>query len=531
MNMKKYILIFTVTAAAMAGCKKGYLDINQNPNFPSTVSAASLVAAAETKAAFIMVDPNMANANVWMDQWAFSPNYAVNQDSRDYKITTNTGAGLWTNLYSTAFDFQKIIDFGVAQSNPALEGIGRTMKSMMMQYAVDVYNDVPYSEAFQGAVNKTPKYDAGKDVYEAIYNDLNLAVTKFNAANASQFPTAKQDLMFAGDKSKWIKLANTIKLRILLRQSGRADRASYITSKLSTDFPGGLASFLQAGESAVVNPGYTNADLKQNPYWANFGYNAAGNKTGNNDFFKAAAYAVQFYTSQTDIRGFFAQKPVGSGSGSGSMYGYLFRGNDMGTQGTSTLTYSDNLDNADIGGSVYRFPSQSQGVFTDFESLFLQSEAVLKGWFVGNAQTLYNSARVRAFTFMFDEVDGAGSGAAYANPPFLTPDARNDWNLALDPVTPDPIKDRIKLILTQKWASLNTINFFEAWAEYRRTVGIYPAKPDRGLPDVPLSSSASRGPHIPWRLKYPQGEYDLNGANVLLEGNIDQFTSKIWWMP
>jgi hypothetical protein len=53
----------------------------------------------------------------------------------------------------------------------------------------------------------------------------------------------------------------------------------------------------------------------------------------------------------------------------------------------------------------------------------------------------------------------------------------------------------------------------------------------KGYPDVPLSSSASRGPNIPFRLKYPQSEYDLNGANVAAQGNIDQFTSKIWWMP
>src|SRR5215470_14452874 len=247
--MKKYILIFATAAVVVAGCSKKYLDLNENPNVPSVVSAASLLAAAEVNTAYIMVDPSASYFNVWMDQWAFSPNYAVSQDLRDYRFTNTFQQGLFTDFYSNGFDYQKMIDFAIDQGNPALEGIGRTMKSMLMQYAVDVYNNVPYSEAFKGAKGQSPAYDDAKTVYEAIYNDLSLAITKFNAAQSTQFPSATQDIMFGGDKDLWIKLANTIKLRILLRQSGRADRASYISTHLASDFPDKLNSFLQVGET------------------------------------------------------------------------------------------------------------------------------------------------------------------------------------------------------------------------------------------------------------------------------------------
>ncbi|HET6993596.1 MAG TPA: SusD/RagB family nutrient-binding outer membrane lipoprotein [Chitinophagaceae bacterium] len=517
--MKKYILLIATATTALTACNKSYLDLNENPNNPSVVPAASLVAAAEVRTANLMVDGNLATVNVWMDQWAYSPNYAVNQDSRDYKFTTTFAAGAWTNLYAVAYDYQKIIDFAVAQNNPALEGIGRTMKSMLVGYLVDLYNNIPYTDAFKGALNKAPKYDNGKDVYEAIYNDLTLALTKLKTPNAT-FPTATQDIMFEGNKDLWVKLANTIKLRLLLRQSGRADRAAYIAGKVASDFPGGLSNFLQADESALINPGYANADLKQTPYWAGFGYNAAGTKTGNNDFFKAASYAVTFYTSQQDWRIGYMQKPVANGAGPGTMFGLLFRGNEMGSQGQGSLTYSDNMDNLDLTGTgAYRQPTLDQPVLTDFESLFLQAEAVQKGWFTGNAQTIFESAMLQSFVYMFDRTEGPGNGAIYYST-YMVPDARNNWVLATN---------KTQLILTQKWASLNTINFFEPWAEYRRTVGL--AGPDRGYPDVPFSSSLSRGPHIPFRLKYPQSEYDLNGANVGAQGNIDQFTSKIWWMP
>jgi Starch-binding associating with outer membrane len=509
--MKKYLFIFLAgSGVVISGCKKNFLDLNSNPNFPSSVPAASLIAAAEVKTANLMVDPSFAQPMAWMQLWSYSPNFAVNQDTRDYKFNTNFGQPIWTNHYNNAFDYQKIIDFAIQQNNPAQEAIGRTMKSLVMQNLVDVYNNVPYTDAFKGALNPTPAYESGQAVYEKIYDDLTLAITKFNAALATDFPTSTQDILFSGNKARWIKFANTLKLKLLIRQAGRADRASYITGKIASDFPGGLASFLQADELATVNPGFTNSSNQQTPFWANFGYTVSGTKTGNNDFFRVSAYAVNFYTTQTDIRGFYTMKPVGAGSGPGSMFGSLFRGNELGQQGIGSVAYSDVMDNADNGGSVYRSPSQDQPILTDFESLFLQAEAVQRGWFPGSAQTIFNKAMLQSFKYMFDAVDGAGSGASYLGA--LTPTANNTWALATN---------KIQLIITQKWASLNTINMLEPWTEYRRT----------GFPNVPLSSSASRGPNIPYRYKYPQTEYDLNGGNAGAQGTIDQFTSKIWWMP
>jgi hypothetical protein len=503
--MKKYLLILALGGATLSGCKKDFLELNDNPNYPSSVPAASLLAPAEVRTASIVTDPNLAIVNVWMGYWAFSPNYAVNQDTRDYRITNTTGQGFFTNVYANAYDYQRMINAAVAENNPALEGIGRTMKSFLMQYAVDVYNNVPYSEAFQGTANQTPAYENGQAVYEKIYDDLNLAITRFNSA-AAVFPTANEDIMLKGNKARWIKLANTIKLRILMRQSGRADRAAYIAAKLATDFPNGLTGFIQAGESALVNPGYTNSDNKQNPYWANFGLTTAGAKTANNDFYRAASYSVNFLKNQNDVRLFW----TANSTGAGSFFGGNFAGAEMGAQGTTTAAYSD------ITSRDYRSAADPQVIFGDFESLFLQSEAVARGWFPGGdavAKQKFDQATLQSFIYEFDAVDGAGAGAAYLG--FRTPNADNTFPVG------GTLAEKVRVIITQKWVALNGINFIEPWAEYRRT----------GYPNVPLSSSASRGPRIPLRLKYPQFEYDYNGSNVTAQGTIDQFTSKIWWMP
>jgi hypothetical protein len=83
--------------------------------------------------------------------------------------------------------------------------------------------------------------------------------------------------------------------------------------------------------------------------------------------------------------------------------------------------------------------------------------------------------------------------------------------------------DKLQAIIVQKWAALNGLDLLEVWSDYRRLH--FPV-------DIPLSNSpyvVSQTP--PVRLLYPTIEYQTNLANVQSEGTINQFTSKIFWMP
>jgi hypothetical protein len=79
--------------------------------------------------------------------------------------------------------------------------------------------------------------------------------------------------------------------------------------------------------------------------------------------------------------------------------------------------------------------------------------------------------------------------------------------------------DKLKAIWMQKWLSVVNYTGLEAWSEYRRT----------GFPDLPISASASVGQKPPVRLFYPQTESTSNGDNVKGQGEIDVFTSRIFW--
>ncbi|MCP2937624.1 SusD/RagB family nutrient-binding outer membrane lipoprotein, partial [Salmonella enterica subsp. enterica serovar Typhimurium] len=61
--------------------------------------------------------------------------------------------------------------------------------------------------------------------------------------------------MFGGDQTKWVKFANTLKLRLLMHQASRADRAAYVQAEIAKIVAEG-SGFLGSGEDAAVNPGF-----------------------------------------------------------------------------------------------------------------------------------------------------------------------------------------------------------------------------------------------------------------------------------
>ena len=144
------------------------------------------------------------------------------------------------------------------------------MKAYIFQQLVDMFNDVPYSQALQGTSKIQPAYDKGQDVYDSISADLDSAVTYFE--NPSATAKATSDVLFSGDASSWIAFANTLKLRILMRQSQK--RPSVIApgiAKINANGGGYLTT------DAGVNPGYAANSGQQSPgiwlflyYYRNF---------------------------------------------------------------------------------------------------------------------------------------------------------------------------------------------------------------------------------------------------------------------
>ncbi len=490
--MKKIKYIILGLLIINTSCKKSFFDINTNPNTP-TAASVDLVLPAALNSTAATVSSGLEFSNYWMGYWAVSGGYAPDIVTTSYKFSNSYYQGIWSGLYYSINNYNYVEQTALAQKSNFYAGIAKIMKAYCYHDLVDIYGNVPYSQALQISAYPRPAYDDASAIYGNLFKQIDSARTLI-ANWGGDVPVATSDIMFKGSASLWLKFANTLELRMLLRLSQMATKPSYYATELAIvkADPNG---FLGAGQGALVNPGYSNAsDANLNPFYATYGYSAAGTVSTNYGYYRANSYAINFYqiTSDPRIGKFYAPY---SGSN--------FAGNDYGVQGQPNNVTSG------IGFGLINAPSQSAPVLTSFESLFLQAEAANRGLITGDYKALYKSAVTEAFAYF-----GLSSTAAQ------TYYSQTGTTSLQDKVNIDLSSNAITTIMTQKWASINVINPLEPYADWRRVK--IPA-------DAPGSKAVGVGP-IPVRLYYPLSESQTNPDNVNAQGTIT-LSTKIFWMP
>jgi hypothetical protein len=322
------------------------------------------------------------------------------------------------------------------------------------------------------------------------------------------------DIMFEGDEEMWRKLVNTQRLKLLIRQSelfGSTPPTAEL-AKITADGSG----FLMEGETAAVNPGYSNAEFQLNPFYNAYAKNFAGANA--DDFNRANNYVLNKLRSSNDIRYQYYFSPAATPLNNNTYFGYDFGFVDQ----NPDQPKAGNSSNV-AGKGLAKSPSQDQWIFTSVESLFLQAEAKQRGWIAGDPKAAFEDAVIESFNWLgTTRVDVTNPG-----PPAVTVTRNADYladeylsqNIPL--VDYAAAADKVKFIVMHKYLSLVGINNFEAWVDYRRL----------GVPtDLPPSLSPSRNNrNVPLRLLYPQEEYSFNSTNVTAQGVINAQTSKVFW--
>lgn len=494
--MKRILGIVAVVAIGLSACSRGYYDdVNINPN-QSTNASVDLVLSNALKTTAAAQVVNYAVLSEWMNYWSPSGSYAVSaSDGSSYKETNDfaDNNGMWSNIYDNLEDYDYIEKTATANNQYFYIAAAKTMKAYLYQQLVDMFNNVPYTEALKGSANLAPKYDNGKDIYEALSTDLGTAVTLFQRADA--VGSATQDVLFQGNNSNWAKFANTLRLRILMRQTEVPGRSSYIQTEVNKITSNG-AGFLTT--DAAVNPGYSNSTGKQNPFWG-FAINTAG--TYIQDFWRAGKYVIDFSVAHNDPRYTRWYAPTGSGNYVGTTLGAS--GNPVGSASST------------FGPGVLKSVSQPAVILSAAESYFLQAEAVLRGFLSGSDLALYNSGVTANFVYL-----GLSSSqaATYYNQPG---DKQVNYAAATT------FNEKLNAIMRQKWLAMQDVTPFEAWSDYRRLYHL-------GLPfttDIVISQNPARDANaVPIRILYPTIEYQTNPSNVGAQGTVDHHTSKVWWM-
>lgn len=494
--------VLAVLLAVASSCSKDYFDINNNPNQVTDASPQLVLpdALANTGS---YVTTNFPFLNLWMGYWNFSGGYGINSSEKNYNFTNlysdvrSPGSARTTNIWNDAYTNLKNYNFIDTRSGqlgqPYLQGAAKIMKAFTFQYLVDTYGNIPYTDALQGTTVIQPKYDPAQTIYEDLVKQIDAGLALLASSQGTLNPGAN-DIVFAGDASKWLKFGNTLKLRLLLRQSEKADRAAYIQTQLAT-IKASNYGFLGAGENAGVNPGYVNSANLQSPFYGVFGYGVNGKPIEANNYYKGNGYGIAFYQSNKDPRlgAYYAPVPGSTNTYNGTLFG--------------TLDTQPNSAVSGIGAGLLKSVSQPSVLIASHESLFMQAEAAQRGWITGDPKALYQAAISESFV-------NVGRTAAEATTYYSQTGLRNvNWEAS---------PNKIEAIITQKWASENGVDPFEAWSDYRRL----------GLPaTIPISLDPTvTTAQIPVRLFYPASEQSTNATNVATQGNVSQFASKIFWM-
>ena len=500
-------ILFTALflSTGTVGCKK-LMDINKNPNQPTedVIKAehifpnAALATGANTALGYGWL-------NNWMGYWSPSGSFNPVTEEATYAPTNTFQEPKWQGVYNTLFDLHKTIEKAKVEGENYYRAMSLTLTAHLFQNLVDIYGNIPYTQAFNQQF-PSPKYDDAKAIYADLQLKLDTAIGLFKTATVTNRAKAV-DIVYAGNSGLWIKLANSIKLRLLIRAT--EDNANPTAEIAKIKANGGV---LQSGESADVNLDYQNSAGKQSPFFANFGLLPSGEDA--NTFSRANAFSIENFKTRADQRlGWFFKKAKSPANAANPYVGTVY-GRDADTEFNGDRT-------SNIGIGLVRSYNQPQWIFTSVESMFLQTEALLRGWDIGGPISNVNNAFVEAVreSYIWLKVDTARpENPSPAAAVLLADDYMSRRADITDSTT---FQSKLNLIIREKYLALTGLNPLEAWSDYRRL----------GLPaNIPLSVNPNAvGKIIPLRLPYPSTEFAVNAANVQAQGTINPQTSKIFW--
>lgn len=510
--MKK-LFYMSFAALSLVACS---LDDNRNINEPGVdqVSPDMYLSAAQTTNYDVEVSDIFQLSNVWMNNWAGNVYYFSSPLSAEYQLQITSAFApsnnYWNQSYIAMGRYANIYNSPQAAQYPHHAAIAKILMANSMQYIVDFYGDAPFSEAFKRSENLTPKYDKGEDIYRALVVLINEAIATIDNNPNPNKTVGSEDVINNGNMTKWKKVANTIKLRLLLRQSKVTDAniRSFVNAELQS-LQG--KSFISAADGDVtINPGYNNGNAtQQNPLVNNYGYVN----------FDASAINTNGWRL-LDISSHFAGLLNGSDPKTagtvdarrGIMYlpaGGTIRGI---TQGQGQLPGATESSFSRMRWILFNYDPATQSsinsdkdgyIMTVSESEFLQAEAAeLYPALFSNAYGHYEAGVRSNFTFFAVPVTTTNPDPAGA---YLT-------SISAKPYGWNGSDGHIAAIQYQRMVALHYVKPQETYVNYLKT----------GYPVTPLALTATK-PNKPWRLIYPAREYNTNSANVPVVNQNDIF--------
>lgn len=446
---------------------------------------------------------------------------------------------LWSPLYTTTMPQLLTLMEGYEPTSPEY-AVANIFWVISFQRVTDTWGPIPYFNA--GVVATGVDYDAQDVIYDDFFKRLDAAVAVLKS-NTGAVPYGDFDLMYKGDVSKWIKFANTLRLRLAMRISkvdpGRAktEAEAAVAAGVMTSSP---------GDDALIEKSVTNGDVNGLSVmdWNEFRMSSAMESVLKG--YEDPRMPVYFNPTLNSLN---ANLEANGGTYNPEDAAHPLEYHGM-INGLAAGEMADPKNNADANSrhgqrwnsasADVQFLGKSYGagqavpsnVMCAAEAYFLRAEGVLLGWNMGGGSAKeYYEAGIAASMNQWGITDGAAIAAyvSSTNTPVAPGDFVNSPALSDVPVlfgaTEDVQKEQITL---QKWLALYP-DGNEAWADIRRSdaLQLYPVAHSDN-PDLPNPATQTIR-----RINFMLSEKQTNGPAVqkaedLLDGP-DVITTPLWW--
>mgnify|MGYP001024458738 FL=1 len=477
-----YKMIFVALLASTYGCEK-FLDVNENEDKVRAVSMQLSLPGAQASMAATFGGSFHNLGGFWSQYYTQSPDAGQYEDFDAYVVSTDFFDGEWSEVYTGALvNLRNIKNEANASGATSYALVATLCEAYTFQMLSDLYDKIPYSEALAGGDNTKPKFDNGEDVYKALIAEIDASVAAYEA-NPSADDLSSADMIFNGDMSQWIGFANTLKLKMYMRQSYTASpKGTEIMALLSED------NFIT---SDAAFSSWTSEQGKRNPYFE-VQVDRLGDVNG-----RASNTLLSYLLDSEDPRIDEIYTPGSSGHKAKPQGDYANRDIPNGELSKPLITALT---------PVY--------FMTMSELHFLKAEALVRYSGASGAQGEYEAGIDASFAShgLGDGSSLYASGGAY------------EWNDA------GSEEDKIGQIMMQKWVSMANQQNLEAFFEMNRTQ--YPplssaAKGTEGAIGERTLSYASTltGYNTPRRLDVPDVEVSRNAKAPASTG----IAAKVWW--
>lgn len=512
--------LFLCSIVLVVSCTKEFDDINTNKNALSKLETSQLpflFSKAQSTATNNGWNYQIAQ-NLFHDQYCqYFSNTTTYFPSDRLVIRMDWIRAAWNPIYSEVVPQLQTLFEGYDPAS-AEYAIAQVWWVYTFHRLTDTWGPVPYFNA--GVSGTSVPYDAQDKIYDDMFKKLDAAVTTLNA-NKSKVPYGTFDLIYSGDVNKWIRFANTLRLRLAVRIS-KVD-----ATRAKTE-----------GEKAITTGGV----LEDSPnhdaliFRTEKGDDFNGLTVMDWNEFRMTSTMESVLKGYGDPRiGVYYSPAAGTNNYDGLRNGL--------TSADMALPLNLAANNSNKGPrwdkSKAGTLSTPSNVMATAEAWFLRAEGTLLGWNMGGgtAETYYN----RGITESMKQwgITDAAAITAYINSnatPIAPGDAQNS-----PPVSTAPIKFGATTLLQneqitiQKWLALFPEGV-EAWADIRRSGAfkLYPVKQSDNT-DLPTAANIN-APTKNWirRIPFINDEKVTNGAEVdkavpLIGPGGDKISTPLWW--